>query len=227
MPVDARSRTRSQDDQPRRHEQLGEARALHCRRRARHRPALHHPTQSVPRHRAILQDADDERPHSRPPKRNADPGHGHLYFHLSVLRLLLRSRASADVCAVGLFRTLGGTVGISIGQAIFTSIAVRLPSFQLLKRAHQLVRKQKQRLRQIPNYDPNMFGGAAALQTNVGALRSLEPPELRTQVIHAYSVGIQYIWIVAVALNALGFIASATFAFPVRDGADGTWQLLG
>ncbi|KAH9071142.1 MFS general substrate transporter [Lactarius deliciosus] len=85
----------------------------------------------------------------------------------------------------GFLRTMGGTVGISVGQAIFTSIL-------------------KKKINRIP--DLNGFDTSpAALSESVRTLHSLPQPE-KGQVIHAYAQSISAIWVFNTPIVAVGFI---------------------
>ncbi|KAF8485604.1 major facilitator superfamily domain-containing protein [Gautieria morchelliformis] len=86
-----------------------------------------------------------------------------------------------------LLRTLGGTVGISVGQAIWSS-------------------EVRKRIVNIPNYRPDTSAGA--LTQSVTQLKNITPPALRQQVLHAYSKSIATIWIVDTPLIGVGFLMS-------------------
>ncbi|TDL18128.1 MFS general substrate transporter [Rickenella mellea] len=88
--------------------------------------------------------------------------------------------------AFGLVRTLGGTVGISIGDTIISS--------QLRKR-----------LSRIQGYQ-----ASDALTNNISGLSSIQPIELRSQVLHTYSKSIATIWIAMVPLAFPSILFSLT-----------------
>ncbi|KAF9454660.1 MFS amino acid permease [Macrolepiota fuliginosa MF-IS2] len=85
----------------------------------------------------------------------------------------------------GFLRTLGGTVGISVGQAIFTSILAK-------------------KIRKIPNL--NFDTSAAALSQSVRSLKSIPDPVQRAQVINTYADSISTIWIVMTPVVGVCFI---------------------
>jgi len=72
-------------------------------------------------------------------------------------------------------RTLGGTVGISIGQAIYSSIL-------------------RMKIRNIPNVTLNT--SPSALLQSVGLLKTIPDPTTRAAVIQAYAESISTIWMV-------------------------------
>jgi EmrB/QacA subfamily drug resistance transporter len=87
--------------------------------------------------------------------------------------------------AFGFLRTMGGTVGISVGQAIYSSIL-------------------KRKINKIPDLS-GIDTSPAALAESVRTLKNLPQPE-RGQVIHAYAESISAIWIFNTPLVAVGFI---------------------
>ncbi|TFK62677.1 hypothetical protein BDN72DRAFT_378097 [Pluteus cervinus] len=87
--------------------------------------------------------------------------------------------------ALGFIRLLGGTVGISIGQAIFTSV---LPK-KLLK---------------IPNLE--ISASPSALSENVRHLKAISDPVQRFEVINAYAESISTIWVVMTPIVGVSFI---------------------
>ncbi|KAF8531468.1 major facilitator superfamily domain-containing protein [Gautieria morchelliformis] len=86
---------------------------------------------------------------------------------------------------MGLMRTLGATIGVSVGQAIWTS--------ELRRRAVS-----------IPNFGLSIQSGA--LVDSVRHIQHIQPKSLRQEVLHAYSKSISTIWIVATPLWGVGFI---------------------
>ncbi|KAJ6473935.1 MFS amino acid permease [Mycena vulgaris] len=75
----------------------------------------------------------------------------------------------------GLVRLLGSTIGISVGQAIWTGVA-------------------RSQLSKIPNLTLELSG--AALTDSIRAIQNIEPESLRNQVLHAYTKGVSTIWLV-------------------------------
>jgi len=98
--------------------------------------------------------------------------------------------------AMVLIRTIGGTVGISVGQAIWSS-------------------ELRKRINKIANFTTDT--SAAALAQGVRGLRDIQPPEVRQQVLHAYTKSIATIWIVDTPLIFVGFILGTyhTFLCPI------------
>ena len=84
------------------------------------------------------------------------------------------SQMATTTSCFGLVRTLGGTIGISVGGAIYSSELSR-------------------RLRGIANYTPQT---GAELSGNVSGLVNIEPVEIREQVLFAYSRSLMTIWII-------------------------------
>ncbi|KAI0306339.1 MFS amino acid permease [Multifurca ochricompacta] len=87
--------------------------------------------------------------------------------------------------AFGFLRTMGGTVGISVGQAIYTSIL-------------------KRKINKIPGlngYDTS----PAALSESVRSLQKLPQPE-QGEIVHAYTQSISTIWIFNAPVVGVGFI---------------------
>ncbi|KAI5118065.1 hypothetical protein M0805_006328 [Coniferiporia weirii] len=82
-----------------------------------------------------------------------------------------------------LIRTLGGTVGISVGDTIFST-------------------QVAQRLAKIPGYTAT--SGSAI--TSYTGLSKIEPESLRQQVLHAYTRSLATIYIVAVPLAFVGLL---------------------
>ncbi|KLO19543.1 MFS general substrate transporter [Schizopora paradoxa] len=81
-----------------------------------------------------------------------------------------------------LLRTLGGTVGISVGDTIFAS-------------------ELSKRLKRIPGYT---ISGGSPVTADFSALHQIEPLALRQQVLHAFTRSLATIWIVNVPLCFVG-----------------------
>ncbi|KIJ69250.1 hypothetical protein HYDPIDRAFT_80094 [Hydnomerulius pinastri MD-312] len=82
-------------------------------------------------------------------------------------------------------RTLGGTVGITIGEAIISSTLL-----QKLKGIQGLT----------------LDTSAAALNDSVRQISSIPDPTVRAQVMHAYARSISTVWLVNTPLSAVGLI---------------------
>jgi len=95
---------------------------------------------------------------------------------------------ATSTATFGLLRTLGGTIGISIGGAIFTSEVTR-------------------RLKQIPQYHPQ-----GDIINNLQSLSHIEPPFVRMLVLHAYTHSISMIWLILVPLIFVGVL----LVLPIR-----------
>ncbi|KAN0140985.1 Major facilitator superfamily domain containing protein [Lactarius tabidus] len=87
--------------------------------------------------------------------------------------------------AFGFLRTIGGTVGISIGQVIYSSVL-------------------KRKINKIPNLS-GIKTSPAALSESVRTLQHLPQPE-RGLIIHAYAQSISAIWVFNTPVAAVGFI---------------------
>jgi len=87
--------------------------------------------------------------------------------------------------AFGFLRTMGGTVGISVGQAIYSSIL-------------------KRKINRIPDLS-GIDTSPSALAESVRTLQRLPQPQ-RGLVIHAYAQSIAAIWVFNIPVVAVGFI---------------------
>ncbi|KAG1754579.1 MFS general substrate transporter [Suillus lakei] len=101
-------------------------------------------------------------------------------------------------------RTLGGTVGITIGETILSSVL-------------------QQKLRGIQGLTINT--SVAALNDSVKLISSISDPTVRNEVMHAYSRSISTIWLVNVPLSAFGlflvlFIRSYTLERTIIRGGE-------
>ncbi|KAG6833709.1 hypothetical protein H0H87_002907 [Tephrocybe sp. NHM501043] len=85
----------------------------------------------------------------------------------------------------GFIRTLGGTVGISIGQAIFTSIVTK-------------------KIVKIPNITIDTSPGG--LSQSVRQLKNIPDPIARAAVIDAYARSISTIWLVMTPIVGASFV---------------------
>ncbi|KAJ3744807.1 MFS general substrate transporter [Lentinula detonsa] len=87
--------------------------------------------------------------------------------------------------AFGFIRTLGGTVGISVGQVIFSSTL-------------------SPRLAKIPNI--SIDTSSAALAESVTSLKDIPDATTRAAVIQAYAKSITSIWVVCTPIAGVGFL---------------------
>lgn len=95
---------------------------------------------------------------------------------------------ATSTATFGFIRTLGGTLGISVGQAIFSSILVT-------------------KITKIPNLPPFLSSAEPAqLSQAVYRLKSITDPTLRALVLHAYTRSISTVWIVMTPIVGVGFI---------------------
>lgn len=88
---------------------------------------------------------------------------------------------------LGLLRTIGGTVGISAGGAIYISFLRR-------------------RLDKISGYDAASIPNGALIN-NVGSLTQIQPQNVQDEVIAAYAKSISSIWLVCTPMVFVGLIA--------------------
>jgi len=86
-----------------------------------------------------------------------------------------------------LIRTLGATIGISIGDTIYAS-------------------ELQRRLPLIQGYSPP--GGSYSVTNNVAGLSHIEPLAVRNQVLHAYTESLATIWVVCTPMVFLGFVCT-------------------
>lgn len=88
-----------------------------------------------------------------------------------------------------LLRFIGGTIGISVGDAIYEA-------------------GLRHRLPRIQGYNPGSVGMTNDLRT----LQDIQPVAVRDQVLHAYTRSISIIWIVFCACNFVGLL----LVLPIR-----------
>ncbi|KAA1469513.1 MFS amino acid permease [Dentipellis sp. KUC8613] len=86
--------------------------------------------------------------------------------------------------AFGFLRTLGGTIGVSIGQAIYSSTLQR----------------------KVAEMHIDFDTSPAALSESVRQLKNISDPATRQAIIHAYTKSISTIWIVNAPLVGAGLI---------------------
>jgi len=98
---------------------------------------------------------------------------------------------ATSTAAMVLIRTVGGTVGISVGQAIWSN-------------------ELRIRIAKIAGFTTDT--SPAALTEAVRTLKDIQPDSLRQQVLHAYTKSIATIWIVDTPIVFVGFIMS-TFTY--------------
>ncbi|KAF8306334.1 MFS general substrate transporter, partial [Clavulina sp. PMI_390] len=92
--------------------------------------------------------------------------------------------------AFGFTRTLSGTIGISIGNAIYSS-------------------ELRKRLPEIPGVEAWIDGRSIQeLSNNVKGLTQIEPVELRNAILHAYTKSLSVIWIVLTSTLVCAFFGS-------------------
>ncbi|KAJ6579540.1 MFS amino acid permease [Mycena vulgaris] len=87
----------------------------------------------------------------------------------------------------GLFRSLGSTIGVSVGQAIWSGVL-------------------RDRISKISGLTLDLSG--AALADSIHQIQSIEPESVRQQVIHAYTKGVSTIWIVNTPIICVSLVAA-------------------
>jgi MFS family permease len=92
---------------------------------------------------------------------------------------------ATSTATFGFLRTMGGTVGISIGQAIFSSVL-------------------QNKIKNIAGFTLNTSPGA--LSENVRHLKNIPDETVRNAVMHAYARSISTIWLVCTPITGAGFI---------------------
>ncbi|KZT58571.1 MFS general substrate transporter [Calocera cornea HHB12733] len=85
---------------------------------------------------------------------------------------------ATSTATYGLLRSLGGTIGISIGGAIYQS-------------------EVRRRVSQVPGWTPPL---GADLTSNVRQLSDIQPESLKNEVLYAYTRSVSTIWIVCTPL---------------------------
>ncbi|KAF7331017.1 Membrane transporter [Mycena venus] len=86
---------------------------------------------------------------------------------------------------LGLFRSLGSTIGISVGQAIWSGVL-------------------RQRLSKISGLTLNLSGAAL---DSARQIESIQPASVRQQVLRAYTKGVSAIWLVNTPIICVCFVA--------------------
>lgn len=92
---------------------------------------------------------------------------------------------ATSIAALNLLRTLGGAVGIAVGDTVF---ATELPK----------------RLAKISGYDKSST--AATTSGDYASLSHIEPESLRQQVLHAYTRSLATIYIVSLPITFVGLL---------------------
>jgi len=103
---------------------------------------------------------------------------------IAIMAAMPMREMAVSTGAFSLMRTLGITVGVSIGGTIYASVL-------------------KTQLADIPDYTGPT--GARA-RTDIKALRNIQPPELRQRVLHAFAFSISRIWISAVPMLVIALL---------------------
>ncbi|KAF8921132.1 MFS general substrate transporter [Mucidula mucida] len=101
----------------------------------------------------------------------------------------------------GFIRTLGGTIGISIGQVVFSSVCAlscsRIPSY--------LIQTLTRRINNIPGAATALSGtSASSLSESVRHLKDIADATLRSRIIQAYAKSISDIWLVHIPIIGVG-----------------------
>ncbi|THU98311.1 MFS general substrate transporter [Dendrothele bispora CBS 962.96] len=96
------------------------------------------------------------------------------------------AQMATSTAAFGLVRTLSGSVGLSVGNVIFTN-------------------SLENRLKDVPEYDTS-GKSISELTNDLRGLVNIQPPELRQQVLHAYTKSVSLMWIVCTPVLFTGFI---------------------
>ncbi|KAF8608521.1 MFS general substrate transporter [Ceratobasidium sp. AG-I] len=126
----------------------------------------------------------------------------HLIGLHAAMPLKVSNMATATA-AFTLIRTIGGTIAISIGGALYAS-------------------EVKRRLASISGFS-GVGISRAELETNVHGLKDIQPEELRQQVLHAFTRSLSTIWIVLTPILFVGtlcafFIRSYTLVRQIERG---------
>ncbi|SJL00547.1 related to multidrug resistance proteins [Armillaria ostoyae] len=98
---------------------------------------------------------------------------------------------ATSTAAYGFIRTLGGTVGVSVGQVVFSSTLTK-------------------RLAKIPNAESSLPTGS--LSESVRHLKNIADVQLRADIIQAYARSISSIWLVHTPICGVGLL----LAFGIR-----------
>ncbi|KAK0483776.1 MFS general substrate transporter [Armillaria novae-zelandiae] len=98
---------------------------------------------------------------------------------------------ATSTAAYGFIRTLGGTVGVSVGQVVFSSTLTK-------------------RLAKIPNAEGSLPTGS--LSESVRQLKNIADVQLRADIIQAYARSISSIWLVHTPICGVGLL----LAFGIR-----------
>lgn len=97
---------------------------------------------------------------------------------------------ATSTSTMAVLRFLGGTIGISVGQAVYESgLRARLPAIQ--------------------GYNPERSG----MTNDLRGLVNIEPESVRNDVLHAYTRSLALIWIVYCGCNFIGLL----LVLPIRS----------
>ncbi|KAG8732166.1 hypothetical protein FRC11_000294 [Ceratobasidium sp. 423] len=133
----------------------------------------------------------------------------------------LKDMATATA-AFGLIRTLGGTIGISIGGAIYASeVKRRLASVPGFSAANFSQGELETNVHQLKYIQVRSFAALFLMLPNI--ILRFQPEELRQQVLHAFTRSLSTIWIVMTPLLFVGticllFIRSYTLVRQIERG---------
>ncbi|KAF7331534.1 Membrane transporter [Mycena kentingensis (nom. inval.)] len=96
----------------------------------------------------------------------------------------------------GLFRILGSTIGIAVGQTIWSSILQR--NLRAIPNLGSLLASQ------TPPVD--LLSSAANLADSIHAIQGLQPDALKHRVQHAYTSGVSAIWVLCTPIVGVCFV---------------------
>jgi hypothetical protein len=120
----------------------------------------------------------------------------------------LRDMATSTA-AFGLIRTIGGTVGISVGEAIFSSVRPFSEEMPARLTSAQVLRTKISKLGSLPGINTSSSG----LNEAVRIIHTLPDPE-RTTLTHAFESSLGTVWLVITPVVAFGFLCSACAPAP-------------
>jgi len=95
---------------------------------------------------------------------------------------------AASSTTFGLFRSLGSTIGISVGQAVWAGVL-------------------RDRLAKISNLTPSLNFSSAGLADSVRQIQAIQPDSARHEVQHAFTKSVSAIWIVNTPIICLCLFA--------------------
>ncbi|KAH8836107.1 MFS amino acid permease [Flagelloscypha sp. PMI_526] len=115
---------------------------------------------------------------------------------------------ATSTAAFGFTRTMGGALGISVGQTIISSVSLSLRSF--MPPITPFTYKSQFLPREVAKFPElaNMSLTGSGLTGGIGYLHNLPASALKTTLEHVYTRAVSWIWVIQTPIVGLGFILS-------------------